>query len=178
MEKLGIDRVYASALIDVAIERGKLDSMTEELEFLDKVFKDNEELLSLLREARISKSEKHQIISNIFENKLSEEVLNFMFVLADNNRFYCFKDIIKSYKKMIDEKNGFETGVVYSVKKLGKETLLNLENELGRAFGESIKLENRIDPKLIGGIKVYVAGKLVDASYKTGLEKIRKSLLA
>lgn len=178
MEKLGIENVYASALIDVGIELGKLDLVSEEIASLGKVFEDNPELLTLLKEARISKAEKHQIINNIFENNVSKELLNFLFVLADNNRFYCFKDIVKSYKKLLDERNGFENGVVYSVKKLGKDTLANLEQELGKTLGEQIKLENRIDPKLIGGIKVYVAGKLIDASYKSGLEKIRKSLLA
>ena len=178
MEKLGIENVYASALIDVGIELGKLDLLSGEIASLGEVFSDNPELYALLRDGRISKTEKHQIISNIFEGKVSGEILNFLFIVADNNRFYCFKDIVKAYKKMLDERNGFETGVVYSVKKLGKDTLANLEKEIGKTLGESIKLENRIDPKLIGGIKVYVAGKLLDASYKSGIEKIRKSLLS
>lgn len=177
MEKLGIDRVYAAALYDVAIERGIVGIVTDEITSLGKVFDENPELMTLLMQARISKLEKHRLIANIFEGKLTDEVLNLMFVIADNNRFYCFKSIINSYNKILNEKEGFETGVVYSVKKLGRETLSNLEKELGKTLGENIKLENRIDSTLIGGIKVYVAGKLIDASYKTGIEKIRKSLL-
>lgn len=177
MEKLGIEKIYASALIDVAIERGIIELVTEEVNSLGKIFDDNPELLTLLMQARISKSEKLQLIENIFEERLSKEVLNFLYVLTDNNRFYCIKSIINSYMKILDERKGFETGVVYSVKKLGDETLSNLEKELEKTLGEKIKLENRIDSTIIGGIKAYVAGKLIDASYKTGIENIRKSML-
>ena len=43
MEKLGIENVYASALIDVGIELGKLDLLSGEVALLGEVFSDNPE---------------------------------------------------------------------------------------------------------------------------------------
>lgn len=176
MEKLGVEKAYASALIDVAIEAGKEAQINEDIAALDVVMKENPELLKMLQTPSVSKADKHSMIENIFGGKVQDEVINFMLLLADNSRYYCWPEIMKAYKKLLDEKQGLVSGVVYSVKPLSKDVLAKVEASVGAQLGEQLKLENRVDETLIGGFKVFVDGKVVDASFKTGLENIRKSM--
>lgn len=47
---------------------------------------------------------------------------------------------------------------------------------MSRLLRKQIKLENRVDQSLIGGIKIQVGGKMIDQSYKGDLERLRKEL--
>jgi F0F1-type ATP synthase delta subunit len=39
-----------------------------------------------------------------------------------------------------------------------------------------VRLENRIDKSIIGGAKIYVDGKLIDASVKSRLENMKQRI--
>ena len=47
---------------------------------------------------------------------------------------------------------------------------------MSRLLQRNIKLENRVDPSLIGGIKIQVGGKMIDQSYRGDLERLREEL--
>ena len=56
------------------------------------------------------------------------------------------------------------------------EKMVNEFFEITRYHSKQIKLENRVDQSLIGGIKIQVGGKMIDQSYKGDLERLRKEL--
>lgn len=177
MAKLGIERSYASALIDVAIEANKEAEITADFKALSVVMKENPELLKLLISPTVSKNEKHEVLNNILGGKIDDELDSFLHVLIDNGRFQAWNEIVKCYQDILDEKQGIVRGIAYSVQLLGKDTLAKLEESVSATVGQKVVLDNRVDTSIIGGVKVYVDGKLIDASYKRGLEKIKKAFV-
>ena len=77
----------------------------------------------------------------------------------------------------MDEKDGVSRGVVYSVIPLTEENITSLESETGKTLSKNVKLENRIDASLIGGVVVYVDGKLIDLSIKKRLSNLKQTIL-
>ena len=47
---------------------------------------------------------------------------------------------------------------------------------MSRLLQKKVKLKNRIDKKLIGGIKIQVDGKMIDQSYQHDLYRLLKEL--
>ena len=45
-----------------------------------------------------------------------------------------------------------------------------------KAFAKSIILSEKIDPKVLGGLKVEVAGKTLDGTVSARLKEIRKNV--
>jgi F-type H+-transporting ATPase subunit delta len=51
-----------------------------------------------------------------------------------------------------------------------------LTEKLSSDFGKVIELDERIDPRLIGGIRVSVLGRLFDSSIATQLDEVKLKL--
>ncbi|HBV58211.1 MAG TPA: hypothetical protein DEB73_03060 [Candidatus Magasanikbacteria bacterium] len=43
-------------------------------------------------------------------------------------------------------------------------------------FGDKVSAETKIDPSILGGIKIFMGDKILDASLKTQLLKFKKGL--
>ena len=60
---------------------------------------------------------------------------------------------------------------------LSGEESAELKTSLESALGMSTELNVNVDPSLIGGIKLRVGNKFMDASIQNQLDKMRQSLL-
>ena len=106
----------------------------------------------------------------------SQEMLNFVYVLIDKGRTSQIKKIAKRYIELYDKDRGIAEGKVFSVVKLTPDQIQKFETEMSRLLQRNIKLENRVDPSLIGGVKIQVGGKMIDQSYRGDLERLREEL--
>jgi F-type H+-transporting ATPase subunit delta len=61
--------------------------------------------------------------------------------------------------------------------KLSESESQELKQSLESALGKSMDLNIKVDPNLIGGIKLRVGNKFMDASIQNQLENMRQSLL-
>ncbi|MDO4518005.1 MAG: ATP synthase F1 subunit delta, partial [Bacillota bacterium] len=166
MAELTVDMTYGTALFEAAEEVGKKQEILEEASSILDIMNDEPDLAKFLNYPGIGADEKKRVISEAFEGKICDELLNFLFVLVDKRRVSSLRGIIKEYKTLVEKEDGVSYGVVYSVIKLSEDRLSELEEETSKLLQTKVKLENEIDPKLIAGVKILVEGKLIDASYK------------
>lgn len=173
MAELTIDITYGTALFDAAREVGKTEIIMEEATEVLGVFRQERDLYDFINFPAISAEEKKAVIKKVFEGKICDELLNFIYVLIDKRRTTHFEKIIKVYKKLIDREEGVSYGTVYSVEPLGEDRLKEIEEETSKLLDLNVKLENETDPKLMGGIKILVDGKIIDASVKKKFNDLR-----
>jgi len=166
MAELTIDLTYATALYEAAKETGKVDTITEEASQVLDIFKQEPDLDAFVKYPGISAGEKKSVLENIFDGRIYDELLNFLCILIDKGRIIHFERIVKTYSKMVEREEGFSYGTVYSVVPLSEDRIAELEAESSKLFRINVKLSNEIDPDLIGGIKLMVEGKLLDASVR------------
>ena len=67
-------------------------------------------------------------------------------------------------------------GTVYSVVDLDDERIKELEEETSGLLKVNVKLKNEIDPKLIGGVKILVDGKMIDASVRKKFDDLSRQI--
>ena len=176
MEELTIDLTYGTALFEAARETGKTDLINEEAGQLRELFGQEPDLHKFVNTPGISAEEKKNVLENVFRGRICDELLNFLFILVDKGRMMHFEKMIKTYRKLLDKQEGVSYGTVFSAAPLNDEHIRELEEDASKLFRVNVKLVNEIDPKLIGGVKLLVEGKLIDASVRKRFDDLSSQI--
>lgn len=177
MAELGVGNVYGIALYQAACDLGKKEEILNEAEELLEIFKEEKELFAFFETPIISGTEKKKVVEDIFEGKISEELLNFLYIMIDKGRTGHFARAVRVYKELYDEDTNFSLGKIISVSPLSDEKLKKFEEETGKLLQKNVKLENETDANLIGGVKILIDGKVIDASLRKRLEELNNNII-
>jgi len=176
MAELIVDLVYGSALYQAARDTGKADLISEEAEGIIRILENEPDFLTFLSSPAITADMKKSFVTNTLKGKICDELLNFMYILIDKGRARHFTKIISAYKRLINKDEGLAFGKILSVGLLSEERLASFERETGKLLSLNVKLENVSAPDLIGGVKIFIDGKVIDASVKNRLKDLKISL--
>ena len=133
----------------------------------------------LFENPSISKEEKKKIVETL-KQKLSQTTTNFLYLLIDKGRFNLLADIQKELVKLINRASGTVVAEVYSASQIDVNTLDSLRSTLEASLGhnERVTLESKIEPALIGGLKVKINDLVYDGSVKERLENLKRRIQA
>ena len=176
MAELTVDKVYAKALYQVAVEVNKEEQIISEAKEIAEIMKREDGLKKFVDSPIILVAEKKQVLGNIFEGQICEELMNFISILVDKGRTRHLDRIVKTLAQIAREKEGASAGIIYSVELLSPAQMERFQQETGKLLRTKVQLENQIDKSLVGGIKILIEGKIIDASLKKRLENIRDTL--
>lgn len=174
--ELMIAMTYGKALFDAAVELNKIDEIKEEIDQIDIILKHEQDFVSLLCNPAIPVKKKKGMIRNVFEGRVCEEVLSFLYILIDKDRMFHYHRIVKEYLRLMDEHLGEAYGKIYSAVPLTEKQIARFELETGKLLKEKVKLKNKIDKSLLGGVKIMVDGKLIDASLRSRLKVLERKV--
>jgi ATP synthase F1 delta subunit len=176
MAEITVDKTYGDALYQAARDVDKVDTIHEESKGIENIFEASPDLFTLLVNPTISAPNKKDIVKQVFGGRVSQEMENFLYVLIDKGRMRNYPRIVRSYEDLLDEAEGFSGGVVYSAIPLDDDRVAKVEEQTSKLLNENVKLRNEKDASLIGGIKVMIDGKVIDASIKKRLEDLGSTL--
>jgi len=177
MEKLTVDLVYGQALFDAADDRGKVGEILDEYKAVSEVFLEYPLLKKLFSVPNIDEEDKKSAAEKVFGGRISKELLTFIFILIDKRRVGSWEGIGREYERLVWKRDGYAKGIIYSTLPIGEKRLKAFESKTNEAIGKKVKLENRIDESLIGGVKIYIDGKLIDASVKSRLDSMKQRII-
>ncbi|MGI6747993.1 MAG: ATP synthase F1 subunit delta [Anaerovoracaceae bacterium] len=176
MAELTVENTYGKALFEAATERNKVDIILTELKELSAIFEKNPNFFELFRTPIISATEKREVAEQAFGGRVSPETLNFLLVLIDKKRMSSFYRIVRAYQKLIDKELGISQGTVFSVEPLTDIQLRSFEEKTSKLLQKNVKLVNKIDTFLLGGVKIFIEGKVIDASIRKQLQNLEGSI--
>ena len=171
-----IAQTYAEALFSLGLEEKKISKLQDEGKALSEIIHDNEDFLLLIDSRFMSREERQDIASKILKD-FDEDIVNFVKVLIANNRTNYIKDVLQAFNSLCNEYKGVKEGLIYSAFPLNKETINKIKNKISQIEGMDVELISRIDPSLIGGVKVVINSHVYDGSIKNQLEKMQIGLL-
>ena len=171
-----IAQTYAEALFSLGLEEKKLTKLQDEGKALSEIIHDNEDFLLLIDSRFMSREERQDIASKILKD-FDEDIVNFVKVLIANNRTNYIKDVLEAFNSLCNEYKGVKEGLIYSAFPLDKEIINKIKNKISQIEGMDVELISRIDPSLIGGVKVVINSHVYDGSIKNQLEKMQIGLL-
>ena len=170
--ELEVAMIYANAMYGAAVDLGHVNEVREELKEIDRIAGKEKNFSDLMTNPAVSRTKKKEMIRNVFQGRALDEVVSFLCILADKGRLPLYHTIVRQYDKLVDEAEKCSGGLVYSVQPLSDERIQKLEEQAGKLLRKKVRLRNKLDPSLLGGVKILVDGKLIDLSFRANLTRM------
>lgn len=168
---------YALALFEIAKKHGVSVEVELDLREVQKAFAANPELLELLSSPKLSAAEKKEIVSKLF-GQANAYVVNTLQLLSDRKRLNEVSSIVDQYIRLDNAEQGIEDAKVYSVSPLTEEQRASISTVFAQKIGkQALRIENIIDPSLIGGLRLQIGNRIFDSSVSAKLERLQRQLI-
>ena len=168
-------RVYAEALFEVGRDKGTLDTLQQQLgEFTDAVDR-NRELQVFFFSPYLSTEEKVDGLRRAVTDA-EPELINFLELLVDKHRMPEIFRIRRELDGLWKHENRRIDVTVTSAVELDPAVVAKIGQEVERQTGEEVDLSSAVDDQILGGIVLQVGNMVLDASIRSRLEKLRKSV--
>jgi F-type H+-transporting ATPase subunit delta len=166
---------YAKSLIDLSIERGELETVYADMQWLNGVCKSNPDFVNLLRSPIIKNETKKKIMQAVTNGQISEMTAGFNRLLVTKGRESNLPEISSAFITAYKEKKNIQTVKLTTASPIS-ETLRNaIVAQIKKSAGfQNVELEEKVDAEIIGGFVLQAGDKLVDASISYDLKVIAK----
>ena len=172
-----VAHVYAEALFEAGKDKGKLDSLQQQLaEFTDTV-DGNRDLQVFLFSPYLSSTDKVEGLRRAVSGA-EPELTNFLELLVEKHRMPEIFRIRREFDELWKKENRRLDVTVISAVELDDAVVRKIGEEVERQTGEEVDLASRVDEGIIGGIVLQVGNMVLDASIRNRLEKLRQSVAA
>jgi len=168
---------YAQALFDLALETGRLDAVRADIVSLKAAWAESADLRRLARSPLISADDQGKgLVAVATKAKFEKTTANFLGLLAQNGRAKDLPAVIAGFEARYAKHAGIVAAEVVSAQPLDAKQLAAIKTALNKSLGKAPELTARVDPSILGGLKVKVGSKLFDASLKTKLDQMKFAL--
>lgn len=168
---------YAQALFDLADETKALDAVRADLRSLRAAWGESADLRRLATSPVIAAEDQGKGLTAIADKaKFNATTKKFLGLLAANGRARDLTAVIAAFEALYAKKTGVVAAEVVSAQALSAAQLKSIQSALRTALGKDPETTVRVDPSILGGLKVKVGSKLFDASLKTKLDQMKFAL--
>lgn len=174
-EPVTIARPYAEAAFRLAREQNMLPAWSDVLELIATVVADPQ-VAALVNTPQVSAAQLEGVIIGAVGKHLSGEACNFVQVLVHNRRLGLIEQIRKSYEALRREHEGVMEATVFSALPVDDGQRKSLVAALEKKYCRKITAKVEIDPLLIGGLKIMVGDKVIDATVRGKLNAMAAAL--
>ena len=177
MAKL-ISKTYGDALLEIANEEKKVDLLLEEVTAVMAVLKDNPEFSKLMNNPRISVDEKQTVMSNVFEGRISNELMGFFSMIVNKGRYDHIDEILTYFQDEVKKIKGIGVAYVTTPLELSDTQKKNVEKKLLETAGfKQMEMHYDIDTELVGGMRIRIGDRVVDSSIHTKILKMQQDMM-
>ena len=177
MAKL-VSKTYGDALFELAKEQGKLDELAKEVKAVQTALAQNPEFSKLMNHPKVGKDEKLQVVKEVFETRADKELVGFMRLVVEKDRYNEIDEILEHFTNRVKEEKGIGVAYVTSAVKLSEIQKKLVEEKLIETTDyKEMEMNFSIDEALIGGLVIRIGDKVVDSSIKTKLSELTKQLM-
>jgi F-type H+-transporting ATPase subunit delta len=166
---------YAKSLIDLAIEKGELEKVYADMQWLNGVCKSNRDFVNVLRSPIIKADVKKKIIEAVTTGNISEMTAAFTRLIITKGRESNLPEISSAFIDAYKEKKNIHTIKLTTASPVNDAIKNAIVAQVKKSAGfENVELEEKVDADLIGGFVLQIGDKLVDASVAYDLRAIAK----
>lgn len=168
---------YAQALFDLALETNSLEAVEADLKGLKVARAESSDLRRLLASPTFSAEQKGAALKAIAEKGgANATTVKFLGLLSQNGRADILDAVTADFTRLSAVHRGAITADVVSAVKLTAAQEKSLKAALRQSLGKDPEITTRVDPSILGGLKVRVGSRLFDSSLKSKLDSLKFAL--
>ena len=167
---------YGGALYELAAAEGFSREILTQLQALKESFAQEPGFSQLLCAHSLSKTERCRILDDSFAGKIHPYVLNFLKILTEKGYVRQFPECCKAYRVRYNTDNNILPVTAVTAVELSREQADRLKEKLEKLTEKTVELTNRIDPDILGGVRLDFDGKCMDDTLAHRLQSVRSLL--
>lgn len=168
--------VYATALLDLAFDKGVHAEILSELKAFGQILDREPDFAAFLGTPNIRREVKKELITRVFGPKVSDFTLNFLNILIDKRRQVYLRLIIQAFEDGYHLRMNELVVKVQTAVPLEGAQRTRLQKALKAKYDKEVVLEERVNPRVLGGLVLQVGDTRVDGSLRSRLEMIGAKL--
>ena len=166
-------RMYGGSLYDLAAEEGLDERILGELDGVTALLNGDAEYLHLLSIPSIPKKERCALLDEAFRGQVHLYVLNFMKLLCEKGALRELPGCARAYRLRYNEAHGILEATAVSAVQTRR-----LHEKLEKVTGRHIDLKTKVEPAVLGGIRLDIEGTELDGTVRSRLAGLRSSIAA
>jgi F-type H+-transporting ATPase subunit delta len=164
---------YATALFELALESA-VEQVQANLKAFSALVASSPDLQRLVRSPVFSADEQAKALEAVLDKAGIEGIArNFLRVVAANRRLFAVDQIIRGFNALAAKQRGEVTAEVTVAEELNDARMTDIRDALKAVTGKDVQVDVTVDPSIIGGLKVKLGSRMVDASLRTKLNSIK-----
>lgn len=165
---------YATALFELALEENSLDTMKDDLDRFTALLDGSEDLVRLVRSPVFGAEEQERALAAVLDKaKIGGLAAKFLLLVAQKRRLFAVRQMIRAFRLLLSRHKGEARAEVVVAERLSDKRLEELKSAVAGVAGKNVSLDVVVDPSILGGLKVKLGSRMVDASLKTKLNSMR-----
>jgi F-type H+-transporting ATPase subunit delta len=175
----GLAARYALALLALADDRrqadpGALDRIAADLERLAALWFEDATFRHFVADPRIdAAAQKRGAFALLERAGIGTEVRNLVGVLIANRRLSKLSEVAAAFGALLATRRGQQVANVVSAHALSDTQRAQIAARLTEAGYSGVKLAERVDPTILGGLIVRIGSRLYDNSIKSKLQRLQ-----
>ena len=174
-ETVTIARPYAEAAFRLAREKNTLDQWSQMLRLLDIVVQD-ERIARCIGDPNVSGRQLEHLVLGVCGEQLDGPGRNFVQVLVHNDRLSVVPEIRALFEDLKREHERILEAQIYSAFAINDEQKSQLVRRLESKYQRKVSAQVSVDPQLIGGVRIVVGDKVLDATVRGKLDAMAVAL--
>lgn len=170
-----VNRRYAKALLDFAREQDKVEEVRNDVDQILRVLRDSREFRVMLKSPVIGSDKKNQIMEAVFEGRITEITAKFIGILIAHGREGTLEETMISFNNQYRSLMGIEEAVITTAHALSEEQRNEISEKLSEITSKKMEIIEKVDPSLIGGLKVRVGDRQYNGSVAAQLAQLRRN---
>jgi F-type H+-transporting ATPase subunit delta len=171
-----IARVYATALYEAAKEEGRVEQVRRDLGEFVQAMEASPELQHLLAAEEVSDVHKTQALMELTEGG-DELVRNLLRLVVDKNRETELAGVYRAFVGLVEQALGLVRVEVVSAVPLTAPLQEALRAKIETSLKKTVELTMTVDKEMLGGLRLRIGDRVVDASVRHRLEQLRALLI-
>lgn len=170
---------YAHSIFHLAKNAGgqaRVEEVVGQLEEILDLARSDRRFGEFLSSRIVAIKARHAALERIFAGRVDPFVANLLLVLNDNGRLANLPAVVAALDRLVQNAFGRVEVDVYTAAPLEREELDALRGRLQSALGREPILHAYVDASILGGLRLQIGDRLIDASVATRLRRLRDQI--
>ena len=167
----------AAALLVVAKEIDAVDEVQRSIKLVIELLKKDAQFRAFMQSKRFTIEQKTEVIKFGLQDVCNPLIQELLIIEIDQNPTILMRNLSYFFDAMVKDELNIVPVEAHVAEELSVDELAYLQKTLEESIGKDTELDLKVDPSLLGGIKLRIENTYLDASIKTKMDSLRRDLL-